>query len=648
MRFSMRFFTILLVVLFAGCEASPTAVTDIENAFTPNLPNAVAVPSPVPSPGCYADRYTQPAAVVTKKVDLLFVTDSSSSLDDERQKVADGIDAFIRELPADSDFRIATMLAHGGSSSWAGKIFSKYRTGSARVLRSDSLTRDQIRSGLRDDLMHTVSDNATDGGEIGTYSLTRAMDDDRLAESRSYGFFREDAALAVIFISDENDICATFPAGYTPVRDPQGSEDRAKALYCTRDAPAHVVDGVVITPAYRESISAESVVRKLQNLQSERPLVISAIAYTDKVNYPKVSENEYGYGWLDMVELANGVKVEMTDASYDSGLARIGALTSIKLALQKEFSLSQRGIDATTISAKVDGEPVNFTYIPELNQVSLETLGNPLSTVDLAYCNPAPTPSPSPSPSPTPTGVAGVDAICQAGSFVPKSSLIAGITIDPAEGSVSTIRSGLAAIGIPTLQYTDAEIAAGKPASDGVTVLILARKVVLNGVSAAYVAGIRSFVAQGGSLFAEYDGAAMLFSQYDGLNISFAGHFAPSVGLFAGNAAGGGLLLPTSFSSAFILDASHPITMGVPSQISSGLRAAFAVSNYPSTWLSPLVTFTASGATGDIPAGTFPAVLAGRCGQGRVAIFPMNHLTALSNTSVASLVKNAMSWLVGD
>jgi hypothetical protein len=244
--------------------------------------------------------------------------------------------------------------------------------------------------------------------------------------------------------------------------------------------------------------------------------------------------------------------------------------------------------------------------------------------------------------------VAGVDPICQAGEFAPKNSLVAGISIDPGEGSAPSIESGLAAIGIETTEYTDAEIAAGKPVTDGVTVLILSRKVVLAGVDSAYVDGVRSFVAQGGSLLAEYDGAALLFDRYEGLNVSFTGHFSPSIGLFSGNIAGGGLLLPLTFSSAFVIDSTHPIMLGVPTTLSTGLRAAFALSDYPSSWLSPLATFSASGSTGSIPAGTFPAVLAGRCGGGRVAILTMNHFSVISDPGVSTLVQNAVNWLIGN
>jgi hypothetical protein len=243
--------------------------------------------------------------------------------------------------------------------------------------------------------------------------------------------------------------------------------------------------------------------------------------------------------------------------------------------------------------------------------------------------------------------VAGVDALCQGGAFVPKSSLVVGITIDPAEGSITSIRNGLAALSIPTLLYTDADIANGKPNADGVTVLILSRKVVITSVTPAYVEGIRAYLRSGGSLLAEYDGAALLFSQYEGLNASFVSHFGPSVGLFAGNVAGGGLLMPSSFSNAFILDPRHPITVGLPSTLSTGLRAAFAVTGQQTEWLTTHATFNASGSTGSIPSGTFPGIMSARCGQGRLAILPMNHLSVLGNTDVQTLVRNTMNWLIG-
>lgn len=625
----------LIFLLLSGCEATPAAKTDIDTAFDPGLGLPVIPASPSLGLGCFNDRYSQPKAIVTKKLDLLVLTDSSSSIDEYRPRIADGVDAFIRSIPSDVDYRVAVMVAHQGQSSHTGRLYSYSRKGSAKVLRSDSQTLAEIRTGLRSDLTHIrTNSSGHDGEQIMMLSLARSMDDDRLVEIREQGFYREDAALAVVIISDENDLCSDESSG----------KAHKKAQYCTRTAPAHVVGGVTISPSFLEKITPDYLLRKLQDFQAGRPLVLSAVAYPD--------DSDYTYGTLALVKLANGIRINMTDASYADGLGQVGTLASVKLNLQKEFQLTHQEFDPSTLIARVDGRTVEFSYISEMNQVSLEELGTAESTIDISYCKPAPLPSPSPSitpspsPTPTPTGVVGVDAICQAGSFTPKSENV-GLSIDPAEGSSTSIRAGFAAMGIATTLYTDADVAAGKLLADGVTVLVLTRKVVMSATTIDYVSGVRAYLSSGGSLLAEYDGSALLFTQTNGLNISFTGHFTPSIGIFSGNVAGGGLLLPLSYSSMFIIDPTHAITLGLPTPVNSGARAAFAVSGYSSEWLTPLATFTASGMTGSIPAGTFPAVLVGRCGQGRVAAFTMNHFQALADTNVQTLVKNAVDWLLG-
>src|SRR5690606_33941690 len=66
----------------SGCIVGDSANQDIANAFTPALPDPPSLPPPNPVAGCKVDRYVQPEAVITKKVDLLFLTDTSSSLDE--------------------------------------------------------------------------------------------------------------------------------------------------------------------------------------------------------------------------------------------------------------------------------------------------------------------------------------------------------------------------------------------------------------------------------------------------------------------------------------------------------------------------------------------------------------------------------------
>ncbi|MEC9284105.1 MAG: hypothetical protein VX642_15425, partial [Bdellovibrionota bacterium] len=57
-------------------------------------------------PNCHQQIYKQPEAEISKKVDLLFVIDTSGSLDSERQQIGDGVDAFLSALPSDVDVNI--------------------------------------------------------------------------------------------------------------------------------------------------------------------------------------------------------------------------------------------------------------------------------------------------------------------------------------------------------------------------------------------------------------------------------------------------------------------------------------------------------------------------------------------------------------
>src|SRR6185369_6429602 len=60
-------------------------------------------------------------------------------------------------------------------------------------------------------IMLNAPDYNGEQGEMGSYALLKALSPATLAESRALGFFRTDAALAVVTISDENDICAVYP-----------------------------------------------------------------------------------------------------------------------------------------------------------------------------------------------------------------------------------------------------------------------------------------------------------------------------------------------------------------------------------------------------------------------------------------------------
>ncbi len=349
-----------------GCEISEEAQQDLLAALSrPPSGDYSGVPGGGPTPQCFGERYMQADAAVTRKLDLLFVIDTSGSLSDERSAVSAGIDAFVGQLPADVDFRISVMLAHGDTSAYHGRLYSA--SGRPKVLDSQARTLTQIRSDLRANLTQIRTDAGTDGGEAMLYSLTQGLQGQLLADSQALGFFRADAALAVVLLSDEQDICAEFPEGVTPVPDAQNSEVPAKARICAG-----------ITP---ESVHA--LVKKVKN---GMPYLFSSIIYSNPETYVASGENEIGYGLLELTRNTGGVLIDIASGEYSQGLSEAGRLATVKLDLLADFTLARREIDPASLRVWVDGLVAGFAYSANTNEVHVNDPGIARSVVDIHYC----------------------------------------------------------------------------------------------------------------------------------------------------------------------------------------------------------------------------------------------------------------------
>jgi hypothetical protein len=208
-------------------------------------------------------------------------------------------------------------------------------------------------------------------------------------------------------------------------------------------------------------------------------------------------------------------------------------------------------------------------------------------------------------------------------------------------------------MGVSVTAYSDADLAAGRLITDAVTVLIVSRKFTLSPPAPATVSAVRDYIAAGGSYIGEYDGAAWVFTAFQA-GQPIIGQLQPSLGIFEGVIAGGGALLPIGQSRTYVSDPMDPLVQGVPASFLMQSHSAFAVSGLNSDWLHASATFTSVGYQGLVPAGSYPALLSGRCGSGRVVLFTMNHFQVIldPNTDelspVATLLRNALNWSVGN
>jgi hypothetical protein len=242
----------------------------------------------------------------------------------------------------------------------------------------------------------------------------------------------------------------------------------------------------------------------------------------------------------------------------------------------------------------------------------------------------------------------GADAICIAGDFVPKASPIVALSTD-SEGTAANTIDGLINAGAASVtRYSRSEIEAGTPIVDGANVLVIQLVATLESVSPDYIDGVRALIESGASVVASYDGAALMFDEF-GLDIVTPPlpNFDPPIALFSGAVHGGGILLPIAASAIHFVDQGHPLASGVGATFSDGnARFAFSIDNFDTEWLHTVATFDSQGFGGLNPVGTYPAILAGRCGEGRVALYTQL-LFAHNSPAVQGMLTNALDWVTG-
>ncbi len=343
--------------------------------------NCIKEIPPSASPMCYIQIAHQPLAEKVNKLDVLIISDTSGSLNKEREKIATEIGAFINQLPNGLDYQIGILPAHGSRGSHSGALW-KYKN-EPIVLKSTVLTQLEISNSLVKSLTHMQGDYFSDGGEEGLYSLNRSLDNGKLNSIQAHGMLREDAALAILFIADENDICFNYPKDLVPVRDPDKLEESAFKRDC-------------------KGITPESVYSKLVSHMKDRPLLISGIIYTDNLTLNKDGENEVGHGYLDLINLNKGNAIDLANSSYLEGLKSIGNLTSQRLQLFDRIELEHtQNLNPDSLKVDIDSKSVE-AIIEDENVLLIGDLGSAGSEIKISYCENSPVATASPTPTPTP------------------------------------------------------------------------------------------------------------------------------------------------------------------------------------------------------------------------------------------------------
>lgn len=310
-------------------------------------------------------------------MDLLFVADTSGSMADNRVKVAEGLHAFVGQLPANVDYRIGMMLAHSSRSSHTGRLWTLPNqdrdpsTGYPYVLDSSRMSQQLIQTRLRT-MMETARDQ-NEQGEMMTYSLLQALTPAKLAESRALGFFRSTAALAVVFISDENDLCTIYSSN-------------AGELTQTRWTGMTEAELQIRTRDCSSGISATQVIDAIRGLQQDRPFIFGAIVNNTEPFLNRTGNDGYGWGMMEVIEQSRGLSLDIEAGNYITGLGQLGQLVTRKLELILSRRLEHSPADPASIQVFIDATRKDFSFVESAHEVHFMDAGGARSTVEINYC----------------------------------------------------------------------------------------------------------------------------------------------------------------------------------------------------------------------------------------------------------------------
>jgi len=309
-------------------------------------------------PMCYTDSFTS-GSNPTGKADILFVVQTSDSIAPQRAKINSEIQDFIRTLPATADYNIAVMLSHGSYSGLSGRL---YRVNSEPVvLKTSELSKGNIQAYMAMKLDQIATDPGSAGGEEGMYSLFNGITTPSLlAESQSNGFFRQDAALGVVFVADRRDICAMVPAGVPAETNPVKIDARI------RDC---------------EGLTAAGLTNRLKALKGNQAMEVSGIIYAAT---PVPAGKEIGYGITEMIARSPGVAIDIKKDDISNGLSSVAQMAGDSSGVQTQFVLTHDKVKKKSVSVRVNGELADFNV-----DGKVVTIKSPISSganVQIDYC----------------------------------------------------------------------------------------------------------------------------------------------------------------------------------------------------------------------------------------------------------------------
>lgn len=263
-------------------------------------------------------NYVQSGETVSRKIDILWVIDNSGSMKSSQDNLAANFKSFITRLKSlNYDFHMAVTTTDTFMAKWANKPqLARVRDGSKTAGHSGVFVMDQNTPDLEQVFITNITQGTAGYGDERAFSSFR----EALQSNLNADFRRQDAFLAVIIVSDEDDFSA----------------ETGSYLYQDYDSPLmHPITDYV---TYLDSLTGN---------QGTRNFNVSAIAAYDQACLDKLNAEIpgriLGRRYAELVDATGGVKGSICDNFGDS----LSVISDTIIELSSTFVLSRVPIEET-------------------------------------------------------------------------------------------------------------------------------------------------------------------------------------------------------------------------------------------------------------------------------------------------------------
>ena len=306
----------------------------------------------------------------THELDIIFVLDTSASMRDEHQSVAREITKFISELSADVSYRIGIILAHGPRTKANVKVGSLYSEDQKNLVISSAeigktVSKDQVAAKVSEILTARLAklpiDRSEAQGEAGMLNLYTAFSDSvKRNELKRAGLLGDKAALLVVTVADENDICFDYEETSRRL----GKEvigTYATKLDRVREQNAFQAQDTCRSVANGQRLTAEDVVQAVHQARGSLPVIFTGIHYLEDQVPERTDEfskdNEAGRGYLDVIEIGKGIAVDLASENFASALTKIGNFSNFHMKYENTFfipgKVDVKRFDSNSVSVRI-------------------------------------------------------------------------------------------------------------------------------------------------------------------------------------------------------------------------------------------------------------------------------------------------------